>query len=199
MDVQLAGLIGAPALFGICLVTGILIPVPEDVPVLAAGIAAQTGVLHPVSALAAAIAGVFCRDCLFFAAGRLLGEQVLVRPGIVRLLGASRIDRARQAVGGAGPRAVLLGRFLIGFRTPVFLAAGALGVPPSRFVLWDLLGLSVMIPAIFGLGYLLGRPAMDWLQWGLAHTGWLVPAVVVLAVVLALLRRRTRPDHTTTV
>jgi membrane protein DedA with SNARE-associated domain len=190
MDGLLGDGVTAPALFGVCLATGILIPVPEDVPVLAAGIAAQSGILDVGTALAAATAGVFLRDCLFFGAGRLLGEQVLVRPTVVRLLGESRIERARHHIGGRGPQAVLIGRFLIGFRTPVFLTAGALGVPPSSFAMWDLLGLLIMVPLMFSLGYFLGQPALDFLQWGVDQTGWVIPVVLAAGVALGLVLRR---------
>ncbi len=183
MDDLLANIISLPALFLMCLASGTLVPMPEDVPVLVAGISSATGGLAPGGALAVSMVGVLCRDILFYGAGRFLGEQVLHRPFVVRLVGAAQLEKARELLGRRGAQAVLMGRFLIGFRTPVFLTAGVLGVPLRSFLLWDGIGLIVMIPLMFGLGYLFGEPALAWLQWVISQSG---VVIVLLGVVGAL-------------
>ncbi len=198
MDDLLDKVVSLPVLFGLCLASGIAAPWPEDVPVLVAGIAADSGRLGVLPSLAVAIVGVLCRDLVFFGAGHFLGEQVLRRPWVVRIVGASRLDKARELIGQRGAQAVLFGRFLIGFRTPVFLTSGALGVPLRSFLLWDVIGLLVMIPIMFALGYFFGEPALLWLQWVIAQTGPVVAVVGVAIVVgiVVVLRRSSSKDST---
>ena len=174
MEDLLAQVVSLPLLFALCASSGILAPVPEDVPVLVAGVAAGAGQLPVVPALMVAIFAVLCRDFVFYSAGFFLGEQLLTRPWVVRFVGQKRLSGAQNLVARRGAHAVLMGRFFIGFRTPVFLTAGALGVRPASFLLWDGLGLLVMIPATFGLGYFLGEPIFLWLEWVVAVVGLLV-------------------------
>ena len=189
MDELLEKVISLPVLFGLCLASGTLVPMPEDVPVLVAGIASGQGSLPMASALLVSAMGVLCRDMLFYGAGRVLGEQVLARPTVLRVLGATRLQKARDLLGERGAQAVLMGRFLIGFRTPVFLTAGALGVPLRSFLLWDIAGLIVMIPVMFGLGFFFGESALVWLQWIVSQSGVALAVLLVLGLLAGLAYR----------
>ena len=185
-------------LFVGCVLSGIAIPVPEDVPLLAAGAAmSDPAELPPL--LLAGLVGVFLRDAAFFFAGHWMGEAVLSRPLVQRLIGEARLERARGLVERRGALAVLMGRFLIGFRTAAFLVAGASGVRPRDFLLWDGLGLTVSVPLWLGLGWLLGDQAMAALEWVLANRRLALGLAVVLAVVFfgvrrALARRQRYPE-----
>ena len=94
-------------------------------------------------------------------------------------------------VSSRGAQAVLIGRFLLGFRTPVFLTAGAMGVPLRQFIFWDLVGGVVMVPGMVLLGYFFGLPALDGLQWVLAHSWVLLVALVVVGLGMYLRHRAT--------
>lgn len=158
-------LAGAPLVFASCAASGLVLPVPEDVPVLVAGIAAAAGEIGTVEAVASALAGVLVRDLALYAVGRASGEALLARPWVVRFVGEERLGAARGLFSARGARAVFVGRFFVGFRAPVFVTAGALGVPARDFLLWDALGLVLMVPAMFGLGYAVGDPALAVLEW----------------------------------
>ena len=56
-----------------------------------------------------------------------------------------------------GHRAVFYARFLAGLRALVYLEAGSLGVPISRFLMYDLLGAVISVPLVVSLGYLFGN------------------------------------------
>lgn len=155
-------------LFVSCALSSIVIPVPEDLPLLAAGAQIDsTGML--LGFMIAGALGVFLRDAFWFGLGRLAGEGVLRWPLVRRLLGESRLLRARDLVDRRGGRAVFIARFLIGFRSPAFLVAGALGVRIRHFVLWDGVGVLVSTPLALGLGYLVGDPVNAALAWLLDH------------------------------
>jgi membrane protein DedA with SNARE-associated domain len=194
MQTVLGELAGAPLVFATCAVSGLLLPVPEDVPVLVAGIAASAGEIGAPEAVGAALAGVLVRDVALYAVGRASGEALLRRSWVVRLIGQERLDAARALFSARGSRAIFVGRFFIGFRAPVFVTAGALGVPARDFLLWDSLGLVLMVPAMFAVGFVFGQPALGGLEW-IVDRAWIaVAAAIVVGVGAWAWRRRTAPD-----
>ncbi len=166
-------------LFLLCAASGVVVPAPEDLALLLAGTQIAAGELSAGPAMVAGIAGILVRDSLFFMGGRLLGAGLFSNPWVLRLFGESRLVRARVAVAQRGNLAVLMGRAAVGFRAAAFLVAGAMGVPITAFVLWDLIGLVLMVPLVLTLGVVVGAPA-------LAAAEWLVAQPALLALVIGL-------------
>src|SRR5690606_19677994 len=102
------------------------------------------------------------------------------------------LDRARGMVSGRGAVAVLIGRFLVGFRSPVFVASGAMGVSLRAFVLWDLLGLMIAVPITVSLGFAFGEPMADLAFWALQRIRLVVGVTAALGACWAAWRWRAR-------
>ena len=62
-------------LFIACFVSGVLVPVPEDVPLILAGLAVARGEMPLAVAVTAGASGTLARDGLLFALGRLAGRR----------------------------------------------------------------------------------------------------------------------------
>ena len=92
-----------------------------------------------------------------------------------------------------GASAVFLGRFLIGFRAPIFMVAGATHVPFRMFALWDLLGVLVVVPATVALGYGFGDPIADTAFWIMARAREVVAVCVVLGLAWVWFKMRGSP------
>lgn len=152
---------GYPGLWLVCATSGVLVPVPEDVPLLYAGSRIAEGSWGWAGTLIVATSGVAVRDVGSWAFGRVLGRWLLDNPRFERLLASRKIARARAFVGRHGTASVLLGRFMVGFRAPVFVAAGAMGVPLRSFVSVDALGLALAVPLAVGLGFVFGDPIAE--------------------------------------
>ncbi len=191
---MLQGIAGYPGLFLACLGSGLVVPLPEDFPLLYAGMRLATGEFGLV-VLPIALLGVGCRDVIAWGLGRLLGNALLHRPLVQRFLGAQRLERARELVVDHGASAVLLGRFLIGFRAPMFLVAGATGVRLRAFLLYDGIGLLLVVPVTLALGWGFGEPLAESVFW-LLQRARLGIGLVVCAAGLALLWRSlgSRPE-----
>ena len=74
-----------------------------------------------------------------------------------------------------GYRAILLGRFLVALRGPVYLAIGASKYPALRFILINGAVGTIEIALLVGLGYLFGRSTrlaheVRWLEIAVAAT-----------------------------
>jgi membrane protein DedA with SNARE-associated domain len=171
---------GYPSLFLLCAGSGIVVPLPEDLPLMYAGIRLHDGLVTWPATLLVASLGVLTRDGFVFLLGRIFGAWMLERDWIRRVLGRTRVARAERLIDSHGTGAVLIGRFLVGFRAPVFFAAGAAGMDPRRFVLWDSAGLLVAVPLAVTIGFQFGRPAVDAVMAIAAHSGWVLSGGVLL-------------------
>lgn len=187
---------GYPGLFLLCATSGLLVPLPEDFSLLYAGVRLASGDWEWGPTLAVAVSGVLVRDVVAWGIGRTLGAWLLDAPWARRVLGRAKLDRARRLVAERGAIAVLVGRFLVGFRSPVFVASGAMGVSLRSFVLWDLLGLLVAVPLTVSLGWAFGEPMADLAFWGLQRIRLVVLCALVLAAGWTTWRWRSRqPDE----
>ena len=86
----------APTLFLACLVSGILVPVPEDVALLVAGWQMHEGGLPVVSGALAGFFGTFARDTLAFSAGRMALAGIHRTTFLARWLDTWRSGGVRQ-------------------------------------------------------------------------------------------------------
>ncbi len=168
----------ALALFTSCLISGILVPLPEDIPLLLAGLAVARGDLSLPMAVLAGGFGTLGRDVVVFGAGRLAGPRLRAfverRPRIARTIGhlEARTPRQREGI-------VFLTRFAVGARAPLFFVTGLLDVAVGRFLALDLAGMMITLPGCLWAGYRHGEEAVSLLQHVLEHQR---PALLTLAV-----------------
>jgi membrane protein DedA with SNARE-associated domain len=175
----LQSIAGYPGLLLACIGSGIVVPLPEDFPLLYAGARIGAGEWSLATVLAIGLLGVGIRDTLAWSIGRALGDAVLWRPMVRRFLGGSRLDQASDMVRRHGASAVLMGRFLVGFRAPVFVVAGASGIPLRAFLVFDGIGLVIAVPLTVVLGWMFGEPLADLVFWSLQRARIMVAVVGV--------------------
>ena len=103
-----------------------------------------------------AMLGGFFADQFGYWLGRRLGpsfkESTMMRPH------ASRLDRAEILIRRFGPLAAVGGRFLTMIRSVVPLLLGMAELSWPRYLLWDLIAVS-----IWGLGFVLLLGGLSWL------------------------------------
>lgn len=185
------------AIAGLILIkeAGVPIPVPGDLIVVGAGVAAGRGELSPGLALVVIVLASIVGGIAQFALLRSVA-----RPAMLRLLGrfggADRVERETERLRRGGTRGVAIARSTPGLRIVAIAASALAGVPAAAFVAGLSIGNTLFIAAHFGLGYLVGEPIVR------AATGLLGPLAigfVGLAVVGAVgwfvIRRRRDPGH----
>ena len=170
------------AIFGVVLST-LVVPLPEELALLGAGYLARQGSVSLAGAYVAALAAVVIGDTTTFLLGRGVLPKVfasrwgrkLVKPGLQRW--------AENLVQHHEVRAILLGRFLVALRGPVYLAIGAAKLPAWKFAALNTGVAVVEVGIIVGLGY----------EFGASHqmakdVRWLEIAIgIALALVLVVL------------
>ena len=187
---------GYPILFGTLLLSGFGLPIPEDVPLLAAGILADHGGMSvPMASLTLGVF-VLLRDAIVFTFGYRYGTRLLEHPWPARILRKELVDRATERVRRNGVLAVAVGRFLPGLRGAVFFAAGTSKVSPVKFLLVDALAAAVSLPLFIYVGYAFSSNYAA-IEAAVGRLRWLFLGLAVAAILAVglrgFLRRRNAP------
>jgi membrane protein DedA with SNARE-associated domain len=155
---------GYQGVFFALLAAGFGFPIPEELPVLTAGImVGHAGTtLRWYYMLLVVMAGVVIGDGVLYGAGRVWGRRLL-NLGFIRRNFVPR-DKQEQIEKNFAERGiwVLLGaRLLPGIRAPVFIMAGVLRVPMGRFLLADAIYAIPLVNVLFWSAYFLTDRVME--------------------------------------
>ena len=161
---------------------GMGLPVPEDAVLLTGGFLAHRGLVQYPVALAISFVGVITGDCSLFFLGRRFGTGLLRYFGLLHPGSRKSIARMQLFMDRHGHRAIFYGRFLAGLRALVYLSAGSLGVPVSRFLAYDMLGAVISVPLVVSLGYMFGGEIEKILH----YMGGIQRALLIVAVLSVL-------------
>jgi membrane protein DedA with SNARE-associated domain len=139
--------------FLVLLLGGLGAPVPEELPVLAAGALASEAIVRWWIALPLCIVGVLAGDIALYWAGHHWGERLL-RWRVVRVvLTEGRERRLVAAYRRHGAKIVVLARHMMGLRPAAFLTAGIVRLPFWKFLLVDAAAACVSVPVVFAIAY----------------------------------------------
>src|SRR5262245_56552020 len=148
---------GYIGVFGALLAAGFGFPIPEELPVITAGIMVghDETTLRWYIMLPVVIAGVVIGDAVLYGAGRLWGRRLLNWKLIRKRLTLEKQEQIEKNFAERGIWVLLGARLLPGIRAPVFIMAGVLKVPLGRFLLADAIYAIPLVNVIFWLSYFL--------------------------------------------
>lgn len=153
------------AVFGVLLLCGVGLPIPEEVVLVGAGLVVFEEKASLWVMMIVTVAGILAGDSMLFVLGRRYGPQLLARPFFSRLLHAERMSKVRRQFDRHGVKAVFFARFFAGIRACVYFTAGTLGMRYRSFVLLDLAGALVSAPISVWLGMHFGAQIERLLAW----------------------------------
>jgi membrane protein DedA with SNARE-associated domain len=170
-------------LFVVLMLCGLGLPMPEDFALLAGGFLAHKGITRYPITLVVSLLGVIAGDNSLYFIGRGVGANVLRWFGLKKSeppdeSADNNMDRLQVFMNRHGHLAIFYARFFAGFRALVYLSAGSLGVPSSRFFLYDLAGAAISVPVVVTLGYVFG----DQLEHVIRYIGGFQKLIWVVAV-----------------
>lgn len=143
-------------IFVFMVLTGCGLPLPEEVAIVFAGVRSAHGDMFTPFAYAACLLGALVGDAAMYHIGRRFGHSLIRRkPKLAKLLHADREELFENAIQRHGLKVLLIARFMIGVRGPVYLAAGVVRIPFKRFLIWDLVCATTVVSIFFGLSYYL--------------------------------------------
>jgi membrane protein DedA with SNARE-associated domain len=148
---------GYLGIFLALLASGLGVPIPEELPVITAGIMVghEDTPLRWYYMLPVVIAGVVIGDGFLYGIGRIWGRRLLERKWVQKRLPPEKRERIEKNFHDRGIMVLLGARLLPGIRTPIFIMAGVLRVPLSQFLLADALYAIPGVNLLFWLAYML--------------------------------------------
>lgn len=170
------------SLTAVLLLCGLGLPIPEDILLVTTGILAALGKFPLGLGIALCLVAVLCGDAVLFFTGRRLGPAVLDGPWAQRAIGPRRVAQARSLVQENARFICFVARFLPGVRSGVYLAAGALGVPPRTYLTQDGLAALISVPFWVVVGWWFAHSLDTALEQVQRFEGLLLAAVVVAIV-----------------
>ena len=173
--------------------TGCGLPIPEEVPIVLAGVLSSQGQLLPEWAFAACLVGALLGDSIMYAIGYHFGHGLLAEhPKFGKFLGAQREEYFEQAIQRHSFKVMLLARFMVGVRGPVYLAAGVVRMPFRRFILNNLICATLVVGTFFSLSFFFGEEITKLLRDAEMTFTLILLAVVGVAFLWWMRRRRQR-------
>jgi membrane protein DedA with SNARE-associated domain len=149
---------GYAGVFVALLAAGFGFPIPEELPVLTAGIMVghEDTTLRWYYMLPVVMAGVVLGDGVLYGAGRIWGRRLL-NLGFIRrnFVPYEKQEKIEKNFAERGIWVLLGARLLPGIRAPVFIMAGVLKVPVGRFLLADAIYAIPLVNILFWLAYFL--------------------------------------------
>ena len=149
--------LGYAGFFLVLVLGGLGLPVPEEVPVILAGVLSRKAVLSGPLAFGSCLLGVIVGDFVVYFLGYYYGEKVLSLPLTRKFLTKPREAQIKGYFHRHGIKILIVGRFAVGFRTAAYLTAGILKLPALRLFLTDLFAATFSTTLMFGLGYLFAQ------------------------------------------
>ncbi len=183
---------GYAAEFGLLLVAGVGVPIPEELTQLTAGVLSHEGYLRLAIAMPVAWAGILAGDTVLFVIARRLGPRALEWRPVRRVLTPARREKLDRHFARHAFLTVAVARHTGGIRFAAFALAGASRVRISTFVVADGLSALASVPIVVGAGYFfahhLGTARRDIRIFELS----VLVVVLVAAWVVVRIRRRRR-------
>jgi membrane-associated protein len=150
---------GYPLLFVLVMSEAGGVPVPGETALIAGALLASRGKLQIELVIALAAAAAIVGDNLGYVIGRKGGRWLLERPGAFYRQRQEVLRVGEPFFEAHGPKAVFLGRFVLGLRVWASWLAGATRMRWRSFLLWNALGCITWACAIGLIAYFLGHSA----------------------------------------
>jgi membrane protein DedA with SNARE-associated domain len=158
IDVSHAGYV---LLFLLVMVESGGVPVPGETALIGASVLASQGKLKIELVIFFAALGAIIGDNIGYSIGRRGARRVLVRPGRYQRERLQVLEVAEPFFERHGPKAVFLGRFVLGLRIWASWLAGATRMRWRSFVFWNACGGITWATAVGLLAYFLGQSASN--------------------------------------
>src|SRR4026208_1929320 len=164
---------GYIVLFASVLAQQLGLPLPSTPFIIAAGAIAHTGQLNLGAAIFVAFSAAMIADVVWFEIGRLRGIRVLQFLCRSSLEPDYCVRRTENTFARYGAKTLIVGKIVPGISAVATPMAGVYGLPRSRFLLFDGLGILLWIGTFELLGYVFSDQLEDVLAYASRFGGLL--------------------------
>ncbi len=182
------------AVFGILILCGLGLPVPEDISLVAGGIISGLGYSDVNIMVAISMLGVLGGDGIVYTLGNRSGGRLISSTMGKKMTGNKKYAMIENLFKKHGNKILFAARFMPGLRAPIFFYSGATKVVSfSKFLLIDGFAAIISVPVWISLGYM-GANNRVWLmdmvrksQFGILIA---LVSVILIVIVFKVLKKR---------
>jgi len=149
------------AMFGVLFLSGMGLPVPEEVVLIASGLAVGWNEAAFLPASIACVLGIIGSDCFLFMMGRCFAPWFLARRPIRWVLTPKRMERSQRLFEKHGNKSVFIARFFTVLRLGVFIWAGQHKMSWAKFLFLDIIAAMISGPLTILVGVFAARQLHD--------------------------------------
>lgn len=185
---------GIYIVFGVLIACGFGVPLPEDIPLVIAGLLSGQGYVGIWFTLFVCMAGVLMGDSIIFLIGSRYGNKAKKFFVFKHVFTEEREKKILSWFTKHGNKSVFFARFLPGFRMPIFFSSGHYKVPFWKFFLIDGFAALISVPIWVCLAYYFSKN-LDVLEEKLktAQNSFIALAVLIVGIfVFFLLKKRLK-------
>lgn len=143
--------------FGILLLCGLGLPIPEDVSLILGGFLVFEGKATLPLMLITGYVGIIVGDSIVFYIGRKFGLKIVTSGGFfARLFTAEKRQRVEGLFAKHGEKIVMIARFLPGVRAVTYFTAGSVRMRYTHFIFFDSMAALLSAPVFIVLGWKFG-------------------------------------------
>lgn len=186
---------GYPAIFVLCIISAMCIPVGSELAVIAGGALASNALIHGahhhleiVLVIVVAVVGEIIGSLIGYSIGRYGGRTLVDKVGKYILLTHRDLDRAEAWFARRGEPLVLVGRFIPLLRSFVSIAAGLGEMALAKFIAFTVIGCAIWCTALALLGDSLGSTYNHVVK-EFSDVGYVFAALAVIVIALAFAHR----------
>ncbi len=184
---------GYIAVFGILILCGFGLPVPEDITLVSGGVISGLDLANPHTMCIVGLAGVLIGDSTMFLAGRIFGYRIQRIKTFRRILSPRRFSHIQRKFKQYGLSLLFVARFLPGLRSPIFLVAGmSRRISYLTFILMDGIAALISVPVWVYLGYFFADNLdllMEYVK-DVQTLIYLILGLILLIVLIVYLKKR---------
>lgn len=129
------------------------VPWPTEATLVATGVYAQTGQIHPLLAFVSALGGAAVGSSLSYYLGLKIGPSLMQRIASIFRLTPQHLAKVDEWFAKHGHRAVLVGRMVPFVRNLSGYPAGVAAMPFGKYLLYSMIGYALYMGIALGLGY----------------------------------------------
>lgn len=152
---------GYSVLFAAVLAQQIGLPIPSTPFIIAAGALARSGQLSLAATIFLAFSAAMIADLVWFEIGRLRGVRVLQFLCRISLEPDYCVRRTENSFARYGAKTLVVGKIVPGISVLATPMAGVYGLPRSRFLIFDGIGILLWIVPFELLGYIFSDQLED--------------------------------------
>mgnify|MGYP003303698343 CR=1 FL=1 len=180
---------------GLLLASGLGLPMPEDIPLLAGGILCHHGHASLIPMIILTFLFVLGADLMIFFLGRRYGHHVPRLPLLRYYLTEKRMVKAEGYFQRHGGKTLIAARFLPAVRAAVWFTAGACKISFWKMLLCDGIAALLSVPTLVLLGFFGADQFEKARQWaGIGQFAIVLCIVVIIGAILVfrMMRRKRK-------